>query len=216
MREKILDAAELLMTRFGFGKVTMADIAREGCLSRATVYLHFQDKTEIGVACMDRLHFRVLNRLEEIAVQPGSAIIRLRRLLVGRVLCAFDAAQGATMKYEDIFAAIRPLYVVRRERYFEAEARLFLAALKDGIASAEIAVKNPPLTALVFVLASNALMPFNLSPRQLDDRSEVELRVSKLSEILLSGVINRSAKPVQRPGTADKPRNRRRIHVESK
>jgi AcrR family transcriptional regulator len=216
IRERILDSAESLMTRFGFGKVTVGDIAREGSLSRASVYLHFRDKTEIGLALIDRLHLRVLNHLEEIAARPGTAIQRLQRLLVGRVLFAFDAAQGTTMKYEEIFAAIRAKYMIRREQYFEAEARLFASALQDGVAKAEIKVGSSELTGLVLVLATNAFMPFNLSPRQLRNRSEIEHRVTLLSELLLGGVIRRSPKSAQHPRQSDKSRNPRRIHVNSK
>jgi len=215
IRERVLDSAELLMTRFGFSRVTVGDIAREGCFSRASVYLHFRDKTEIGLALIDRLHLRVLNHLEEIAARPGTAIQRLHRMLVGRVLYAFDAAQGTTLKYEEIFAAIRVKYMIRREQYFEAEARLFASALRTGVANAKITVKDPDLTGLLLVSATNAFMPFNLSSRQLRNRSEIEERVTMLSELLLGGVIRRFPKSVRHPGMSNKPRNPRRTHVDS-
>jgi AcrR family transcriptional regulator len=56
--QKILEFAKLLISGFGFKKVTMEDIAREANVARATIYLHFRNQQEIGLAGGDRMHFR--------------------------------------------------------------------------------------------------------------------------------------------------------------
>ena len=43
-RDRILDAAERLLARFGYKKTTMEDIAREAGLGKRTLYLHFASK----------------------------------------------------------------------------------------------------------------------------------------------------------------------------
>jgi AcrR family transcriptional regulator len=188
LSKKILDSAEQLILQFGFRKVTMDDIAREAGVARATIYLHFRDRGEIGLACADRMHFRLLAHLRHISASSASAAERLRQMLIGRVLFAFDQAQTVSVKYEEMFDAIKPLYMLRREQYFANEARIFLKVLREGLRSAETAVENPPLTALALVLATNALMPFSLSPRQLKARQEVKQRASKIAELLLKSM----------------------------
>jgi hypothetical protein len=109
-------------------------------------------------------------------------------VLVGRVLYAFDAAQQISVKFDELFAAIKPVYMVRREQYFENEAELLVDLLRDGVHNDEIDVTDIPLTAISLVLATNALMPFSLSARQLKDRPGVELRASKIADLLLRGM----------------------------
>lgn len=203
LHERILDSAELLFAQFGFHKVTMEEIARQADVARATIYLHFADKKEIGLACADRMHLRLLAHLRQIAAQPAPAVTRLRHMLVGRVLFAFDAAQDVSVKFDDMFAAIKPLYMVRREQYFENEAHLFREVLKAGVRSGEIAVQDGHGTALALVLATNALMPFSLSPRQLKARSEVKRKASKITDLLLKGML-----PSRRSSGASKPSRR--------
>lgn len=45
--ERILEAARLCFSQFGFNKTAMEDIAREAGLSRGSVYRHFPDKESL-------------------------------------------------------------------------------------------------------------------------------------------------------------------------
>lgn len=80
------------------------------------------------------------------------------------LLFAFDQAQRVSVSYEEMFAAIKPLDMVRRERYFANEARIFRKVLREGGHNGEMEIENPSLTGLALVLSTNALMPFSLSP----------------------------------------------------
>lgn len=188
VRESILSSAERLILQFGFNKVTMEDVAREAGLARATIYLHFRDRKEIGVACADRMHFRLLAYLQKLSTSRIPVAQRLHQMLTGRVLFAFDQAQRVSVKYEEMFAAIKPLYMVRREQYFANEARIFRKVLREGVHNGEIEIENPSLTALALVLSTNALMPFSLSPRQLKARGEVKQRVTKIADLVLNSI----------------------------
>jgi AcrR family transcriptional regulator len=44
---RILDAAERLITRFGYGKTTVSDIAQEAGISKGAIYLHYSSKEEL-------------------------------------------------------------------------------------------------------------------------------------------------------------------------
>lgn len=186
--EAIIDAAERLIAQRGFAKVTVVEIARAADLARATVYLHFRGKAEIGLACHDRAHRRLLEILRALMSCESTAAERLRRMLVGRVLFALDEAQKVSVKFDDMYAAIRPHYMIRRERYLDNEAGLFLRVLKEAQRSGELVVENAPLTALALVLSTNSLMPFSLNARQLKSRNEVEQRAEKIADLVLNGL----------------------------
>lgn len=53
-QQQLLDAAAQTITRQGYDKTTMSDIANEAGVSRGTVYLHFKSKEEIFDALFRR------------------------------------------------------------------------------------------------------------------------------------------------------------------
>ena len=194
-RARILDAAEALIGRFGFGKISMEEIAREAGISRAAVYLHFKNKNEIGIECADKIHARLMTHLRQLAELDAPVLERIRRILIGRVLFAIDFTRSLPAKFDEMFAAIRPSYMVHRERYFTNESDLVLSLLKEGVRKNEVAVVDLELTALALVLSTNALMPFSLNARQLKARREIEERVSKIAELVVAGIPRAISKP---------------------
>lgn len=186
--EAIIDAAEKLIAQRGFAKVTVASIAHAAGLARATIYLHFRGKAEIGLACHDRTHRRLIEFLRSLMSAELPAAERLRRMLVGRVLFGLDAASNLPIKFQDMYATLRPQYLIRRERYFDNEAVLFLRVLREAQRSGELLVENAPLTALALVLSTNSLMPFSLNPGQIKARHEIEQRAEKIADLLLNGL----------------------------
>src|SRR5437016_14443491 len=91
--ELILDAADRLLARYGYKKMTMDDVAKEVGIGKGTIYLHFKSKEEIALARVDRIVDRLNERLRGIAHSNGSAVARLRRMLVVRVLFRFVRAE---------------------------------------------------------------------------------------------------------------------------
>lgn len=59
IREKILNASEKRMTKFGYRKVLMDEIARDLTMSKNTIYKEFRSKVEIAQALFSRLKERI-------------------------------------------------------------------------------------------------------------------------------------------------------------
>src|SRR5262249_4713398 len=70
-RDRILDAAERLLARFGYKKTTMEDIAREAGLGKRTLYLHFASKEAVALATIDRIVDRLTGQLRAVAAAVG-------------------------------------------------------------------------------------------------------------------------------------------------
>jgi hypothetical protein len=115
----------------------------------------------------------------------------LRALLIGRVLFLFDAAQALSQTYDEMMAALRPVYMPRREHYLRTEAQVVAKVLAQGVQLGEFSVEDPDETSLSLLLATNALMPFSLSREQRADRATVERRVTRIVDLLLNGVLRR-------------------------
>jgi AcrR family transcriptional regulator len=52
--ERMLDAAAILLVRWGYRKTTIDDVAREAGVGKGTIYLHWKDKNDLFVAAIWR------------------------------------------------------------------------------------------------------------------------------------------------------------------
>ena len=184
----ILDAADRLLARYGYKKMTMDDVAKEVGIGKGTIYLHFKSKEEIALARVDRIVDRLNERLRAIADSNGSAAARLRRMLLERVLFRFDSVQHYTESLSDVLAAIRPALLVRHDRHFNEEERVFAALLKEGKSDGEFVFKDIRGTARALLVATNALLPYSLSTRELGKRKDVEAQAAHIAELLIKGL----------------------------
>src|SRR5512147_2958611 len=84
--ERILEASEDVLRRYGPAKTTVVDVARELGVSHGSVYRHFPSKAALRDAVAERWLASVSEPLAEVAGEEGSAPERLVRwldLLVG-------------------------------------------------------------------------------------------------------------------------------------
>lgn len=185
----ILDAAERLLAQIGYRKMTMDDIAKEAGISRRTVYGYFNSKEQVILGTIDRIAARVAERLGMLSEKPESAADRLRQMLIDRVRLRGDSVRPYAKALEEIFAALRPQYLARRERYFQAEAAVIASVLRQGQRSGELAVSSPLAMARLLILSTNAFLPHGLSPQQiLTDEQQTLRQLKALVSLLLQGL----------------------------
>lgn len=79
--ERILDAAEDVLRRYGPAKATVVDVARFLEVSHGSIYRHFPSKVALRDAVAERWLHRVSRPLAAIAQEKGPAVERLRRWL---------------------------------------------------------------------------------------------------------------------------------------
>lgn len=77
-RDRIMSSAEALFRRFGFGKTTVAEIARDAGMSSANVYRFFDSKLDIVAAIAEMWLAEMEGYARRIAVRKDSARDRLR------------------------------------------------------------------------------------------------------------------------------------------
>jgi AcrR family transcriptional regulator len=190
-RDRILDALEHLLARYGYRKTTMEDLAREAGIGKGTIYLYFPSKEEVALCSIDRVVARVQEKLHALAASQAPVPERLREMLVTRVLTRFDSVQAYSPGLDELFASLRPAYMAWRQRYFESEAELFAAALREGRRRKCLTFTDALATANALLLATNSLLPYSLSARELGERSDIEKRAYDLADLLLYGLLPR-------------------------
>ena len=189
--DRILDAADRLLSRYGYRKMTVEDLAREAGIGKGTVYLSFESKESVALACIDRMVERVLEHLRTIAAGPGTTTERVRAMLVERVLQRFDYARTHSTSLDELLAALRPRLLERRAGYFRAEAEVLAAVLAEGRRTGALLVPDPLDAAHALVLATNALLPYSLSVHELGRRAEIARNAGRIADLLLHGIAPR-------------------------
>lgn len=190
VRDAILDAADDLLTRFGYKKMTIDDLARAVGIGKGTVYLYFPSKEEIALSHIDRIIERLKSKLWEIATSDRQPEKKIKDMLVGRVMFRFDAVQHYSSSLNDLLAQIRPRLLDRRKRYFEEEAEIFAHVLEDE-KNREKFTGDPHEAARLLLVATNSLLPYSLSTNELGARHEIENKARRLADLLLNGIVTR-------------------------
>ena len=186
--DRLLDAADRLMGREGYAKMTVESLAREVGIGKGSVYLLYPSKREIALACIDRNAARVRQRLAELAVSEETATIRLRAMLHERVMIRFDYAQAHSESLDALLAAFRTELLERRWRQFAMEARQVAEVIEQGIQAREFRQQPALSIAESLITATNALLPFSLSAAELGKRSTVAARVDRIIMLMLVGL----------------------------
>lgn len=153
-RSQIIEAARRLYERSGEAAVTMDDIAREAGYSKATLYVYFSGKEEIGRAIALQSMQSLREALRLAANEPGGFTERalaLCRALAGfyeRDPLSFDYAAGEVEFDPGSSAAgvLRDIYETGEEI-----TRLVGGLLREGAAQGEVnASLDIPGTVLLF------------------------------------------------------------------
>jgi AcrR family transcriptional regulator len=190
-RDAILDATDRLLAKYGYKKMTIDDLAHEVGIGKGSVYLHFTSKEEIVLSHIDRIIERLNRRLELIAKKELSCDERIRLMLIERVLYRFDSVQHYTQSLNDLLSYVRPKLLERRKRYFAEESAIFAAVIREGQKLGIFSAGVPSEIADTFLVATNSLLPYSLSTKELGERKEIERATRRAADLLLKGLITR-------------------------
>jgi AcrR family transcriptional regulator len=144
--ERILEAAEDALRRYGPAKANVVDVARALGVSHGSVYRHFESKAALRDAVTDRWLARIGTPLEKIAAADGPAADRLHRWLVA----LSKAKRKKTLDDPELFATYIALAGEAREvvdRHVDHLVGQIAVILADGRQSGEFAVEDPEATA---------------------------------------------------------------------
>lgn len=190
VRDAILDATDQLLSRYGYKKMTIDDLAREVGIGKGSIYLHFSSKEEIVLSHIDRIVDRVKDDLAKIASGNSSPEEKLREMVLSRVLIRFDSVQHYTESLDELLSSLRAKVIDRRRQYFAEEAKTIGKVIKEGQDSGVFGKGDVQEIAASIITATNSLLPFSLATQELGERSHVRKKAIALTELLLNGLKN--------------------------
>jgi len=207
LRTRVLDAADRLLARYGYRKMTVDDIAAEAGIGKGTVYLTFASKEEVALSCIDRMVEGLLADLRRLADGRRPHLERLREILVRRVMHRVDYARAHAASMDALLAAVRPAFLARRERHFTAEAEVIAGLLTEAWRAGATRPLGAGSAAIALVTATNALLPYSLSVAELGRRAEIERRTRAVADLLVHGIVTPT--PSRRSIPTHRTRSRR-------
>ena len=187
-RDRILDAAERLLARFGYRKMTVEDIATEAGIGKGTVYLSFPSKEEVVLCTVDRIVDRVCEAMRREAAKGREAPETLRAMLRARIFVRFDAVAGYSGSLNDLLASVRASLLTRRARHFEQEIDVLAAAIAEGQKRGAFVDGPPRRIGRALVLATNSFLPYALSPAELGDAKKLRKEAGDVIDIAVDGI----------------------------
>ncbi len=114
-RRLIVEVAERFFRQLGYQKTTVADIARELRMSPANVYRFFGAKSEINAAVCMELLGKIEAEAGKIAVSRGTALQRMRNLIVSVEKAHYKQYMLDRKLHELIEAAMIENWAIMRE-----------------------------------------------------------------------------------------------------
>jgi AcrR family transcriptional regulator len=175
-RQRILDAAERLLGRYGYRKMTVDDLAAEAGIGKGTVYLSFPSKEEVVLGTVDRIVDAVCEEMARLAAAVDKPVPeRVRAMLMARILIRFDRVAGYRESLNDLLSSVRKGLLERREQHFEREIAI-------------LAKLVPRRTARALVLATNNFLPYALSPAELGDRRRLQRDAAPVIDLLVTAI----------------------------
>jgi len=154
---QILDRAEQRFADYGYNKTTMAEIAADCGMSVGNLYRHFDNKSAIAAASMQRFLDLKLQQGLEAAAAEASACNKLSAFLLARLQLSHARVVDSRHLHEliqTIDSQHSQLLLQQEQKVIAAMAEI----LEEGIRSGHIAPQDTQRTAY---LLHQALLRYN-------------------------------------------------------
>ena len=186
-RDKILNVAATIFSKFGFHKTTVDEIARAAHKAKGSVYYHFKSKEELFQGVIDK-EFQILRGELIKAIDSGNNAkeklanyITVRMKTLNELTNFYDALKNDYLTYLGFIEEIR-------QRYDNEETVLIKSILTGGVNNNEFEINNVEIAAPAILTALKGLeIPFFIE----DKYNEMETRLNELIRIMIRGMEKR-------------------------
>ncbi len=159
LRVLILDAAVERFQRYGYGKTTMAEIAKDSDMSAANLYRYFKNKQDIAAACAGRCMAEQQDLMREVVRQPYSGAAQMLRAFVIEGLKSTHQMYLEQPKINELVEFIASERQDLVHKKMQAQHSLITEILAQGNQSGEFDISDLVVTARA---VQNAIVKFNV------------------------------------------------------
>ncbi|MFQ5451498.1 MAG: TetR/AcrR family transcriptional regulator [Nitrospinaceae bacterium] len=186
IKNQILDAAFERFGIYGYGKTTMAEIARDCDMSAGNLYRYYTNKTEIGAACAERCMKTSEGLWRDILKQPGRSC---SQRLEAFVLEKLHYLHKQFSQHPPLFELVMVISRERRDlvsRHIAVQKSLIAEVLAQGNASGRFHVPNIAESADTILAATTRF----ISPHFMEmfPLAQLEREAKKVVKLLMKGL----------------------------
>jgi AcrR family transcriptional regulator len=189
IRNKILDAAQDVFTRYGFGKTTMEDIAREMGKGKSTIYYYFTSKEDMFQAVIEKEILSLKSKILDEISKKEDPKEKLKVYVVERM-------QGLK-NLKNLYNVLRNENNSQREFVDQTrqqtdreEINIVAAILNSGVEQGIFHLEDTVLTSIAIVTALKGVeLPLLVAESGSDNL--LEQRLDRLLDVLFYGMVKR-------------------------
>ena len=154
VREQILDAAWKRFAQYGYGKTTMAEIAKDCDMSAANLYRFFKNKEDIGMALARQCLGQKEQRLRAVLTLPGlTATQRLQSFVLTLFHYTYEQFHDLP-RINELVDTIMKDYADVVAQHKDMARSLLATILTEGNQTGEFDIPNPTMTAETIMAAT--------------------------------------------------------------
>ena len=146
-RQQILEAAFQRIMHYGYAKTTMAEIARDCCMSAGNIYRFFASKIDIAEAMARKLNAEINQENAALARGPGTAPEKLKKFHLTALRTTYQKLDqdAKVLEVAEVLSSERPTFANEEL----AQERVYLVQiLEQGVAEGDFAkLEDPNYTA---------------------------------------------------------------------
>jgi len=189
IRAKILNVAQEVFTRFGYGKTTMDDIAREMGKGKSTIYYYFSSKEDIFKAVIDKELEVMKTRILEAVSQQDDVRDKLKAYVVERM--------HGLKSLKNLYQILRTEFFTHhdfveqiRQQTDREEIDIVSGILNKGVEGDIFYLEDPFITAIAIVTALKGMeVPLLIVDAEAENL--LEQRLDRLLDVLFCGIMKR-------------------------
>jgi AcrR family transcriptional regulator len=154
VREQILESAWKHFAQYGYGKTTMAEIAKDCHMSAANLYRFFKNKEDIGMALACQCLGQKEQRLREVIKRPGlNAAQRLQTFVLELFHYTYEQFHDQP-RINELVDTIMKEYADVVTQHKKMARSLLATILTEGNQTGEFDIRDPAKTADTLMTAT--------------------------------------------------------------
>lgn len=189
IRDKIVEAAREVFSRYGFRKSTLDEVAERVNKGKSSIYYYFPSKEDLFKAVVEKEAILFKQVLFKEFTAQKTATDKLRSYVITRMM--------RLHKLANFYEAIRSDYLTHlgfineiRSKYDSDESSVIQSIIYEGIVKDEFNVEDPVLAGTAIVTAMRGLeIPLMIDA--IIDENIVRQRVEGLLNVLFYGIVKR-------------------------
>jgi AcrR family transcriptional regulator len=186
---QIVAAATAVFAEKGFDGATMADIAAEAGINKATIYLYFDSKDALIQSIAEQMFTQELTDLQVVAEAPGTATERLNTFYESIITDEAEFLPLMPIVYEFYARGLRreDVRAVIAD-FLNQSASLLADIIQDGVESGEFAPTDADKAARALdALLSGTVLHWVYAPKEVDIDAQFRYGVRLIFRGLMNG-----------------------------